>query len=154
MTITTDRATSFIAECFAGVHLTTDTYKAFPIKTGHAGTYNHLTANVGTPGTGTPSVNNLGTDEAAGTGYTSGGITLAAPSVTVNGRVIRFDFADPAALPNATLSADGIVIANMSKAGKVVGVFAFTNAPVVSTGGAYAVDMPAAGDATSLVHVS
>lgn len=154
MTITTDRATSFLAEALAGTHLTTDTYKLLLLKAGHTGTYSHANTNIGTPGTGTPSTSNVGTDEASGTGYTSGGITLAAPSITINGRVVRFDFADPTPLSSATISADGAVIYNSSKSGKILGVFAFAGAPITSTAGSYAIDLPTAGDATSLVRIS
>jgi hypothetical protein len=155
MAITSSRATSYIAECLAGVHLTTDTYKALLIKAGHAGTYNKLTANVGTPGTGTPSVTNVGTDEAAGTGYTSGGITLGAPTVSLStdGLTARLDFPDIASIAGATLSADGIVIYNSSKSGKVVGVFSF-GGTVTSTAAAFDIAMPAAGDSTSLIRIS
>lgn len=152
MAITTDRAVSFLAELLAGTHLTSDTYKLALIKTGHLGTYNHLTANVGTPGAGAPTVNNLGTDEVSGAGYTSGGITLGAPAISTNGRVVRMDFADPAALSGATFSADGAVIYNSTRAGKVVAVFAFAGAPVAASGGSFSVDLPAAGDATSLIR--
>lgn len=153
MAITTDRATSFLAECLAGTHTTADVYKLLLIKPGHAGTYSHATTNVGTPGTGTPSTSNVGTDEASGTGYTSGGITLGVPSITVNGRVVRFDFPDPAAIANATLSAVGAIIYNSSKAGKVVGVYDF-GGTVTATAGAFDVNVPTVGDATSLIRVS
>jgi hypothetical protein len=153
MAITTDRATSFIAECFQGIHLTTDVYKLALIKPGHAGTYSHATTNVGTPGTGTPTTANLGTDEASGTGYTSGGMTLAAPSITVNGRVTRMDFAAPTPLASATLSAVGAVIYNSTKANRVIGVYDF-GGTITSTGAAFTINVPAVGDATSLVRVS
>jgi len=154
MAITSTPTASYIAECMAGVHLTTDTYKALLIKSGHTGTYGKLTANVGTPGTGAPSVNNVGTDEASGTGYTSGGITLGAPTITLasNGLQARLDFPDIAAIPNATLSADGIVIYNSSKSGKVVGVFSF-GGTVASTAAAFDIALPAAGDTTSLIRI-
>src|SRR5260370_8973339 len=51
-------------------------YKILLIKVTPTGVYDNTLANVGTPGTGTPSVTNVGTDEAAATGYTSGGNTL------------------------------------------------------------------------------
>lgn len=153
MAITTDRATSFLAECLAGTHLTTDTYKLLLIKAGHAGTYSHATTNVGTPGSGTPSISNVGTDEASGTGYTSGGITLGAPSITVSGRLVRFDFPDPAAIANATLSAVGAVIYNSTKGGKVVGVFDF-GGTITATGGPFDLSIPAVGDSTSLIRIS
>lgn len=56
-------------------------YKILLIKTSPSITYSGLLANVGTPGSGTPAQtgatsDNVGTDEASGTGYTSGGFTL------------------------------------------------------------------------------
>jgi len=53
------------------------TYKMLLVKSGASGTYNNTLTNVGTPGSGTPSATNVGTDETTGTGYTSGGATLA-----------------------------------------------------------------------------
>lgn len=152
MSITNDRCTSFLQDAVSA-WLSGKSFKLALIKTGHAFNYTHAFQNVGTPGTGAPSNTNLGTDEVSGAGYTSGGIALAAPTVTVNGRVVRLDFADPAALSSATLSADGAVIYETGS-GKAIGVFLFSNAPVAASNGTFSVDLPAAGDATSLVRIS
>jgi hypothetical protein len=151
MAITNERATSFLAELAAGIHAPTDTYKCALIKTGHAGTYNHAVTNVGTPGTGAPSTSNLGTDEVSGAGYTAGGFSVGNMLISTNGRLVRLDFADPAALSNATFSADGFIIYNASKANRAVFVGLFPNAPRVVSGGDFQFDFPAAGDSNSLI---
>lgn len=155
MAITTARATSYIAECLQGIHVLGDTYKLLLLKPTHTGTYNALTTNVGTPGTGTPSTSNVGTDEASGTGYTSGGITLGAPTVSLSadGLTAKLDFPDPAAIANATLSANGAIIYNATKGNRVVAVFS-AGGTVTSTAAAFDINLPASGDATSLIRIS
>ena len=153
MTIQTGNTNSWKTEIMQGIHAPTDTYKLLLIKTGHTGVYGPATTNMGTPGSGAPSNSNLGTDEVSGPGYTSGGITLAAPSYTLNGSRARMDFADPTALTNCTFSADGAMIVNTSKGGRVLGVYLFASAPVAANGGSFTVDMPAAGDTTSLMRL-
>ncbi len=151
--ITTKTTTSFIVECLNGVHLPTDTYKVALIKTGHTGQYNTQTTNYGVGGLTTPAYNNLGSDEVVAAGYPAGGLSLTAPSInTYNNSIVAFDFADPAALNNVTISADGGLIYNVSKGGKAVAVFAFTNAPVTSVNGLFSVDFPVAGATTSLIR--
>jgi hypothetical protein len=56
---------------------TADAFKILLIKTSPTRTFDHTQTNVGTPGTGSPTATNVGTDEASGTGYTSGGQALA-----------------------------------------------------------------------------
>ena len=98
---------------------------------------------------------NVGTDEASGTGYTSGGFALGAPSISLStdGLTARYDFPDPSAISNATLSAVGLIIYNSTKSGKVVGCWDF-GGTVTSTAAPFDVNLPAAGDATSLIRIS
>lgn len=152
MSITTDRSTAFLAAALTA-YVNGKTFKAALIKTGHAFNYTHAFSNVGTPGAGAPSNTNLGTDEVSGSGYTSGGVTLSAPSVTVNGRNVRLDFADPTALGTATISADGVVVYDSAN-GEVLAVSLFSNAPVVASAGPFSIDFPAAGDTTSLLRIN
>lgn len=150
--ITTKTSLSFVAEALQGIHLPTDTYKVALIKTGHVGTYDQRMTDYGS-GTGTPAFDNLGTDEVTAAGYTAGGLTLAAPTINTYGNaVVALDFADPTPLNNVTISADGGVIYNATKGGRVLGVFLFSNAPVVSVNGTFAVDFPVAGQTTSLIR--
>lgn len=141
MPITTALCTSFKSECQQGIHSATDTYKCAVIKAGAAGTFGAATTNY----------SQLGSDEASGTGYTAGGITLAAPTFTTSGTTAMMDFADPAALANATLSGDGVLIYNSSKSNRAVYVGAFP-ATVTSTGGSFQIDLPASGAGSSLIR--
>ena len=150
MAITTAIASSFKTELLGmATHAAGDVYKMALIKVAHAGTYGAGVTNVGTPGSGAPTTANLGTDEVVGTGYTSGGATLAGFSVTGT-TTARLDWTTPT-WPAATISATGCVIYNSSKGNKVVycGDFAGT---ITSTAGTFTATMPAVGDATSLVR--
>lgn len=156
MTITSAFATSFKRELLEMTpHTAADTYKLLLIKTGHTGTYNAATTNVGTPGTGTPSSSNVGTDAvAASGGYASvDGITLAGLAVSVDGTTAVATFTDPAALSATTISADGCVIYNATRGGRVLGVFAFADAPRVSSGGSFDINLPAATAAAGLIRI-
>jgi hypothetical protein len=152
MAITTAVANSYKGEVLSGIHLAADVYKIALIKVAAAGTYGAGVTNVGTPGSGAPTTANLGTDEVVGTGYTSGGATLAGFSVTQTGAVGRLDFTTPT-WATATISATGAVIYNSSKSNKVVACFDF-GGTITSTAGTFTATMPAVGDATSLVRIS
>ena len=125
-----------------GVHQPGDTYKGALIKTGHAGTFDKTTDNY----------SDLGADEVAnGSGYTTGGATLSGFSVGITGDVAHLSFSDPS-WNSATFSADGILIYNSSKSNKVLGVHAFSNAPVSATNGTFTADLPAPG-ASALLRI-
>lgn len=100
MTISSALANTFKKELLEGKHdFLTATIKFVLIKSTHAGTYDKTQTNAGTPGTGTPSSSNVGTDAAAVTGdYTP-----------VTGMTIAFDapalFGDVAVThPTSTIS--------------------------------------------------
>lgn len=152
MAITTAFTTSAKSEMMQGIHQPGDTYKLVLIKPGHAGNYGAGTTNAGTPGAGAPTGANVGTDEASGTGYASGGIALAAPTFTISGNTALMDFASPAALANATLSAVGGLIVNTSKGNRVLGCFDF-GGTITSTNGPFQVTMPASGAGTSVLRI-
>jgi hypothetical protein len=149
MAITTAIANSYKAEVLSGTHASGDVYKIALIKAGHAGTYGAAVTNAGTPGSGAPTTANLGTDEVTGTGYTSGGATLAGFSVTGT-TTARLDFTTPT-WPTSTISATGAIIYNSSKANRVVACLDF-GGTITSTNGTFTVTMPAVGDATSLIR--
>lgn len=151
MAITTAVASSYKSEVLAGTHVAADVYKIALIKVGAAGTYGAAVTNVGTPGSGSPTTANLGTDEVTGTGYTSGGATLAGFSITGT-TTARLDFTTPT-WPTSTISAIGAVIYNSSKSNKVVACFDF-GGTITSTAGTFTATMPAVGDATSLVRIA
>lgn len=128
------------------------TYKILLIKVGATGTYDQTLLNVGTPGSGTPGVSNVGTDEVTGTGYTTGGNTLAGGTVVLRTNTGTIDFTSPTTWTTATISAIAAVIyESVSK--NVVGVFDF-GGTVTSTAGTFTVTLPTPGAATSLVRVS
>ena len=157
MAITTAFANSFKAELMAMTpHTAADTYKLVLIKTGHTGTYNKSTTAVGTPGTGTPSASNLGTDAvAASGGYSSvDGITLAGFAASLDGDTAILTFTDPGALSTVTASADGCIVYNSSRSNKVLAVYAFASAPVASTAGSFDINLPAAAAATAVLRIS
>ncbi len=149
MAITTARSNNVLTEFATGAQLTTDTYKAVLIKTGHTGTYGASFVTAGTPGTGTPTSTNIGTDEVSGSGYTSGGITLGAPTIATIGGKTVIDFPSPAALSNCTFSADGLVIINTTRSNKVVGCVSFGSAKAPSAA-SFTLTFPAQGALTSL----
>lgn len=149
--ITTAITNSFKLEILQGVHQAADLYKIALIGAGASGTYNASTTNVGTPGIGAPSMNNLGTDEVVGTGYTANGATLADYSATETGSVARLDWASPS-WPDATISAIGAVIYNATRNNKVLAVFDF-GGTITSTEGLFTTAMPTVADGTSLIRI-
>lgn len=149
MAITTAIANSYKSDVLSGTHASGDVYKIALIKVAAAANYGATNTNVGTPGSGAPTAANLGTDEAAGTGYTSGGATLAGFSVTGT-TTARLDFTTPT-WPTSTISATGAIIYNSSKSNKVVACLDF-GGTITSTNGTFTVTMPAVGDATSLIR--
>ena len=152
MANTTAVCSSYKSDILQGTHASGDVYKMALIKVGASGTYGAATTNVGTPGSGTPSAANLGTDEVTGTGYTSGGATLSGFSVTETGSVARLDFSSPS-WSTATISATGAIIYNSSKSNKAVAVFDF-GGTITSTAGTFTATMPTVGDSTSLIRIS
>lgn len=147
MAITTAITNSAKQEFLQGIHLAADTYKILLIKTGAAGTYDKNTTNAGTPGTGAPSTSNLGTDEVVGTGYTSGGLTLTGYTVALTGDTASIDWAD-AVWAAASISADGALIINSTRANRVLQVIAFADTgsvPVTSTNANFTVNIPGSG---------
>lgn len=147
MPITTAITNSAKLEFLQGIHLAADVYKIALIKTGATGTYDKNTTNVGTPGTGAPSTANLGTDEVVGTGYTSGGLTLTGYTAALTVDTASIDWAD-AVWTAASISADGALIYNSTKGGRVLQAIAFADTgtvPVTSTNANFTVAIPSAG---------
>ena len=157
MAITTAMCNSFKAELLAMTpHTAGDTYKLVLIKDGHVGTYGASTTNVGTPGSGTPSSSNLGTDAVAASGdYNSvDGITLSGFAASLDGSTGILTFTDPGALTGTTISADGCIIYNSTRSNRVVAVYAFAGDPIVSTSGNFDINLPAAAAATAVIRIA
>lgn len=152
MAITTSICTSFKNEVLAMTpHTAADVYKIALIKVGATGTYGAGTTNAGTPGTGAPSTSNLGTDEAIGTGYTTGGATLTGFSVTTDTATAILDFTTDPTWAGATLSAIGAIIYNSSRANRAVAVFDF-GGTITATAGTFTAALPLPTAAAGLVR--
>jgi len=145
MAITTAMCNSFKQELLGGVHdLDTHTLKIALIKGSHSGTYNASTTNYSDV-TGN-------SDEASGTGYTSGGQNLDSASITLSGSTAFVDFADEV-FSTATVSADGAIIYNSSASNKAIAVFSF-GSTVTSTNGDFTVVFPTADASNAVIRIA
>lgn len=145
MTITSAVCNSFKTEVLGGIHdLDTDVLKIALIKAGPTGDY----------GVGTTNYSNLtgNSDEASGVNYTAGGNTLSGASIALDGNTAIVDFNDTTWL-SATISADGALIYNTSKANRAVAVISFSGT-VTSTSGDFTIQFPAAAAATAIITLS
>jgi hypothetical protein len=149
---TTAICNSYKQEILQGVHLAADTYKIALIKVAPSTTFGASTTNAGTPGTSASSQANIGTDEASGTGYTSGGATLAGFSATLQGSTGCLDFTTPT-WATSSISATAGVIYNSTRSNKAVAVFDF-GGTITSTAGTFTATMPTVGSGTSLIRVA
>jgi hypothetical protein len=149
---TTALCNSYKTEILQGLHLAANIYKIALIKVTPTTTFGASTTNAGTPGTGASSQANIGTDEAAGTGYTTGGATLAGFSATLQTSTGVLDFTTPT-WPTSTISATAAVIYNSSVTNRAVAVFDFAGT-ITSTAGTFTATMPAVGAATSLIRIA
>jgi hypothetical protein len=153
---TTAICNSYKTEVLQGFHLAANVYKIALIKVTPLTVFGASTTNAGTPGTGASSQANIGTDEAAGTGYTSGGATLAGFSATLQGTTGCLDFTTPT-WATSTISATAGVIYNSSitnaVANRAVAVFDF-GGTITSTAGTFTATMPTPGAVTSLIRIA
>lgn len=154
MALTTIMPVSAKAAFLAGQHAAGDTYKMALVKVGHTGTYDNTTTAVGTPGTGSPTSSNLGTDEASGTGYTTGGFTMAGYTAGSSGTTAWIDWTTDPNWTTATISAVGGIIYNDTDAGKPVVTLHDFGGTVSSTAGTFTVTLPAAAAATAVVRIA
>ena len=137
MAITTAICNSYKQEILEGVHSSADTYKLA------------LFTSAATLGAATTAY--AATNEASGTGYTAGGVTLSGLSTGLASGTAYLTFSDPS-WASSTITARGCLIYNASKGNKAVAAFDF-GADVTSTNGTFTVDLPAAG-ASSLVRIA
>jgi hypothetical protein len=143
------------------ISFTADVFKAALIKVTPTGTYNNTLSNYGA-GSGTPSVTNIGTDEASGAGYTAGGVTLVniTPATATNTAFTQFT-TNPS-WTSATFSTTSMVVYNSSSrlggtagliAGRTVGNYDFGGTQTV-TAGTFTVLQPVNGSGTALIQVA
>ena len=156
MALTTVMPTSAKLAFLRGEHAAGDTYKMALVKVGHGGTYDKLVTAAGTPGTGAPTTSNLGTDEASGAGYTTGGFTMTgyATGSDTGTNTAWIDWTTDPNWTTATISAVGAMIYNDTDAGKPVVSLHDFGGTVSSTAGTFTVTLPAAAAATAVVRIA
>ena len=150
-TITTAMCNSFKQELLGGVHdLDSDTLKIALIKPSPTGNFGAATTNF----------SNLGStsDEATGTGYTSGGQNLGAPTdgtssiINLSGTTAFIDFVDEV-FSNVTVSAAGALIYNSSQSNKAIAVFSFGQT-VTSTAGDFTIVFPTQDASNAVIRIT
>ena len=145
MSITTAMSTSFKSELLGGTHdLDTNTLKLALIKASPSGTYGAATTNYSNV-TGN-------SDEASGTGYTTGGATLSGATIGTDGTTAHVDFTD-VTFSNASVSADGCIIYNSSQSNKAIAVFDFGSTQT-STSGDFVITFPTADASNAIVRIA
>jgi len=150
-TITTAMCNSFKQELLGGVHdLDSDTLKIALIKPSPTGNFGAATTNF----------SNLGStsDEATGSGYTSGGQNLGAPTdgtssiINLSGTTAFIDFVDEV-FSNVTVSAAGALIYNSSQSNKAIAVFSFGQT-VTSTAGDFTIVFPTQDASSAVIRIT
>lgn len=145
MAITTALCNTFKQELLGGIHdLDTDTIKLALIKETPTGSYGAATTNY-TDITGN-------SDEASGTGYTAGGQALDSATITLSGSTAFVDFADEV-IVTATISADGCIIYNSSKANRAIAVIDFGGTKT-STNGDFTIQFPTADASNAIIRIA
>jgi hypothetical protein len=145
MTVTTAMTTTFKKELLQGLHdLDGHTLKLALIKSSESGTYNATSTNYSDI-TGN-------SDEASGTGYSSGGATLGSVLIDTSGTTAFVDFAD-VEFTSSTISASGAMIYNSSAGDRAIAVISF-GGTVASTAGTFTVSMPAADASNAIIRLA
>ena len=145
MAITTAMCNSFKTELLGGLHdLDTDSIKLALIKASPSGTYNKNTTNYSNV-TGN-------SDEASGSGYTSGGQVLDGAAISLSGDTAIVDFTDEV-FSDVTVSADGCIIYNTSNSNSAIAVIDF-GGTVSATAGDLTIEFPAAGASTAVIRIA
>jgi hypothetical protein len=113
-------------------------YKVLLIKPAPAGTYDATLSNVGTPGSGTPSTSNVGTDETSGAGYVPGGFALSNVDPILDGLTACASFATSPSWSVASFSCIAGVIstpdATLGAAGRTLSIHDLGGTQTVSSG--------------------
>ena len=145
MSVTTAMTTSFKQELLQGLHdLDGHTLKLALIKSGESGTF-------GAASTNFSNITDT-SDEASGTGYSSGGATLGSVSIALDGTTAIVDFAD-VSFSNSTISASGAMIYNSSASNRAIAVISF-GGTVASTAGTFTVTMPTADSSNAIIRLA
>jgi hypothetical protein len=92
------------------------------------------------------------TNEVSGTGYTAGGNTLASAAISLDGTTAIVDFADTT-WSSATITANGALIYNSSKADRAIAVLAF-GGDKTSTNGDFTIQFPTADASNAILRIA
>ena len=145
MSVTTAMTTSFKQELLQGLHdLDGHTLKLALIKSGESGTF-------GAASTNFSNITDT-SDEASGTGYSSGGATLGSVAITTSGTTAFVDFGD-VSFSNSTISVSGAMIYNSSASNRAIAVISF-GGTVASTAGTFTVTMPTADSSNAIIRLA
>ena len=145
MAITTAMCTSFKSELLGGTHdLDTHSIKLALIKATPTGTYGAATTNYSDV-TGN-------SDEASGTGYTTGGQVLDSVTISTDGTTAIIDIADEV-FTSSTISADGCIIYNASASNAAIAVIDFIGTKT-STNGDFTIQFPAADASNAIIRIA
>ncbi len=146
--ITTAMCTSFKKEILQALHdFTASTGNAFKvalIKHTPTGTYGAASTNYSNI-TGN-------SDEASGTGYSSGGATLTSVTPTTSGTTAYGDFSD-VSWTTATIDADGMMIYNSTNSNKAVGCCDF-GGEQKSTAGTFTIVFPTPDASNAIIRIA
>ena len=91
-------------------------------------------------------------NEVSGTGYTAGGNTLASAAISLDGTTAIVDFADTT-WSSATITANGALIYNSSKANRAIAVLAF-GGDKTSTNGDFTIQFPTADASNAIIRIA
>lgn len=140
MAISQAMCTSFKVELLGGTHdLDTDTIKIALFTS---------SATLGASTTSYSSTNEV----ASGSGYTTGGNTLAGASITSSGTTAFVDFTD-STWTSASFTARGALIYNSSKSNRAIAVLDF-GADKTSTNGDFVVQFPTADASNAIIRIA
>ena len=140
MAITQAMCTSFKTEILGGTHdLDTDVIKIALFTSA---------ATLGATTTAYSSTNEV----ASGSGYTTGGNTLAGATISSSGTTAFVDFSD-STWSSASFTARGALIYNSSKSNKAVAVLDF-GADKTSTNGDFVVQFPTADASNAIIRIA
>lgn len=92
------------------------------------------------------------TNEVSGTGYTAGGNTLGSATISTSGTTAFIDFAD-STWSSATITANGALIYNSSKANRAIAVLAF-GGDKTSTNGDFTIQFPTADASNAIIRIA
>lgn len=150
MAITQAMCTSFKQELMTATHnFTASTGNTFKLALFRA-----QASIVGTYGAGTTSYSNMtaNSDEASGTGYSAGGLSLTNITPTTSGTTALTDFND-LTFPTVTLTTSGCMIYNSSASNKSVAVFNF-GGDKTATAGDLTIIFPTADASNAVIRLS